>query len=152
MSLSIQRLLQAQVKRQRRNPFAVASRSVSTISDNRSFHNRSFSTTGVVVDATDTNKSTKPKSNILNKKYVVDHIASTHDISSKKSQQIVETFLDTIIEAVVNGKIVRLTGFGAFDSYMSKPRNGVNPRTAEKVEIPSKQRFRFKAYGSFKKS
>jgi len=148
----IQRLLQAQVKRQCRNPFAVASRSVSTISGNHSFHNRSFSTTGVVVDATDTNKSTIPKPISLNKKNIVDHIASTHDISSEKSQQIVETFLDTIIEAVVNGKIVRLTGFGAFDAYMSKPRNGVNPKTTEKIEIPSKQRFRFKAYDSFKKS
>lgn len=146
----IQRLLQAQVTRQWRSPFTVASRSVSTISGNCSFHNRSYSTTGVVVGATDTDESTKPI--VVNKKKIVEHIASTCDISSAKSERIVKTFLDTIIEAVADDKTVRLSNFGVFDSYMSKKKNGRNPRTGEKIEIPSKRRIRFKAYDSFKKS
>jgi nucleoid DNA-binding protein len=94
----------------------------------------------------------KPKSSVkpINKRDIVDEIASTHDLSIAKSERIVNTVFDTIVEAVVDGKQVRLSGFGSFESYMSKARSGRNPNTGESIEIGARRRIRFKAYDAFK--
>jgi DNA-binding protein HU-beta len=109
-----------------------------------SFYNQqSYSTTGAV----------KPKTGIIvNKKKIIEEVATTYDLSVAKSERIVGTILDSIVEAVTDGKAVRLSGFGKFDSFMSKPTTGRNPITGETIKIPSKLRIRFKAYDSFKKT
>ena len=99
--------------------------------------------------------ATSPPKNppALTKKDIIKKVASANDLTIKKAETIMKTILDSIIEGVaVEGKDVRLSGFGSFDSYMSKPRAGRNPRTNEPIEIPSKRRIRFKAYDSFKNS
>ena len=57
-----------------------------------------------------------------------------------------------IVDTVTDGKTVSVSNFGAFDSYMSKPSTGRNPKTNEAIKIPSKKRIRFKAYDAFKKA
>ena len=111
-----------------------------------SFYNqRSYSTTGVVkTEVKDKTGITKPQ--------IVNEIATTYDLPKNKSERILATILDSIAEAVTDGKEVRLSNFGKFDSFMSKPTKGVNPRTGEAIDVPSKQRFRFKAYPGFNKS
>lgn len=136
------RSVQAQVTRQyRSSPFvATGSKPMSTMLS--SFYNQqSYSTTGLV---------TKPI--IVNKKQIIEEVAATHDLTVAKSERIVGTILDSIVEAVKDGKAVRLSGFGKFDSFMSKPTTGRNPTTQETIDIPSKLRIRFKAYDGFKKS
>ena len=113
--------------------------------------NHSYSNTGEAsASASATNKSAKPI--VVNKRKIIEEVASTHELSVAKSERIVNTVFDTIVEAVVDGKNVRLSNFGVFDSYMSKPRTGRNPGTGEKIEIASKRRIRFKAFDAFKKS
>lgn len=113
-----------------------------------SFYNqRSYSTTGVV------KTEVKDKTVItVNRSKIIEEIATTYDLPKNKSERILATILDSIAEAVTDGKQVRLSGFGKFDSFMSKPKKGVNPTTREAIDIPSKQRFRFKAYPGFNKS
>ena len=113
-----------------------------------SFYNqRSYSTTGVV------KTEVKDKTVItVNRSKIIEEIATTYDLPKNKSEKILATILDSIAEAVTDGKEVRLSNFGKFDSFMSKPTKGVNPRTGEAIDVPSKQRFRFKAYPGFSKS
>ena len=92
----------------------------------------------------------KEKVETVNKQAIIEEVATAHDLSFAKADRIVNTVFDTIVEAVVEGKQARLPGFGAFDSYMSKPRSGINPSTGETIEIPSKRRIRFKAFEAFK--
>lgn len=93
--------------------------------------------------------SVKPPS--INKRNIIKEVASTHDLSLKESERIVNTIFDTVVDAVIDGKQVRLSNFGSFDSYMSKARTGRNPNSGETIEIESKRRIRFKAYDAFKK-
>lgn len=92
----------------------------------------------------------KEKVEAVNKRAIVEEVATAHDLSFAKADRIVNTVFDTIVEAVVEGKQAKVSGFGAFDSYMSKPRSGKNPSTGESIEIPSKRRIRFKAFDAFK--
>jgi DNA-binding protein HU-beta len=86
----------------------------------------------------------------INRKDIVEEVASTHDLSIAQSERIVSTVFNTIVEAVVDGKQARVGNFGSFDSFMSKATKGRNPKTGEVLQIPSKKRIRFKAYDNFK--
>lgn len=103
-------------------------------------------------DNTRSSSTSTPKIKPMSKRDIIEEVASTHDLSVAKSERIVNTVFDTIVEAVVDGKQVRLSSFGSFDSYMSKPRTGRNPNSGEAIEIESKRRIRFKAYDGFKKA
>ena len=96
--------------------------------------------------------STAIKKESINKRNIIEEVATTHDLSIAKSERIVSTVFDTIVEAVIDGKQAKLSSFGTFDSYMSKPRIGRVPSTGEAIDIPSKRRIRFKAYDAFKKA
>ena len=96
--------------------------------------------------------STAIKKESINKRNIIEEVATTHDLSIAKSERIVSTVFDTIVEAVIDGKQAKLSSFGTFDSYMSKPRSGRVPSTGEAIDIPSRRRIRFKAYDAFKKA
>ncbi|BBE73725.1 integration host factor subunit beta [Oharaeibacter diazotrophicus] len=53
-------------------------------------------------------------------------------------ENIVNTILDKITEALANGDRVELRGFGAFSVKARDARIGRNPRTGEKVAVDKK--------------
>jgi len=100
------------------------------------------------ISSTSRNLSSKT----FNKQNIIKEVATTHELSAAKSERIVNTVFDTIVEAVVDGKQVRVSSFGSFDSYLSKARKGRNPSNGEEIDIEAKKRIRFKAYDAFKKA
>ena len=58
----------------------------------------------------------------------------------------------TMFQGVVEKKVVRIGGFGSFYSATSKATTGRNPRTGEAIQVPEKERVKFRAYNEFKKS
>ena len=119
----------------------------SSSDDSSQSQSSSTTTTGVARNATG-----KSRKDYISKKDLVEEVASTHELSIAKSERIVNSIFDTIVEAVVDGKQARLSSFGSFESFMGKARNGRNPATGEAIQIPSKKRIRFKAYDNFKQS
>lgn len=57
-----------------------------------------------------------------------------------------------IIEAVAEGREVRIAGFGQFSGQARKKRNGRNPQTGELVLIPAKIAPKFEAGKRFRDS
>ena len=53
-------------------------------------------------------------------------------------ENIVNTILGTIVDAMKNGDRVELRGFGAFSVKSRPARTGRNPRTGEKVPVSEK--------------
>lgn len=53
-------------------------------------------------------------------------------------ENIVNTILGTIVEAMKGGDRVELRGFGAFSVKSRPARTGRNPRTGEKVPVSEK--------------
>jgi DNA-binding protein HU-beta len=72
----------------------------------------------------------------LTKAEFVDRLARDGRIGSKKhAADAVEAVLDGIAESLRNGDGVNFTGFGKFSVAERSPRQGVNPRTGERVQI-----------------
>ena len=62
----------------------------------------------------------------------------------KRAEEILDVVLDTIIETVVNGEEVRLSGFGTFSRVDKEARTCRNPKTGESIEVGAKKAVKFK--------
>ena len=70
--------------------------------------------------------------------------------SKKASAEALQLFIEIIKDSLVKGEKVHLIGFGTFEIRIRAPRTGLNPKTKEKVEIPSHKFPAFKAAKAFK--
>ncbi len=67
------------------------------------------------------------------------------DLTLKQTEIVVETVFESIKDALSNNEKIEIRGFGNFRLKERQPRNARNPKTGEKVEVPSKMAVRFKA-------
>lgn len=67
-----------------------------------------------------------------------------------QAERLVNTFLETIEECVIEDEKVEFTGFGSFFTVDKPETKGKNPRTGEEVIIPAKKVVRFKVGKNFK--
>ena len=65
---------------------------------------------------------------------------------------IVDATIKTIVDSVVDGKKVSILGFGSFEPRDRSARQGLNPKTGEKIAIPAKTVPTFSAGKQFKDS
>jgi DNA-binding protein HU-beta len=79
----------------------------------------------------------------------IDRVANTLG-SKKEAAQAVETVLDGIADALGRGEEVNFTGFGKFHVSERGPRQGVNPRTGERITIPGGKVPKFSAGAGLK--
>jgi DNA-binding protein HU-beta len=81
----------------------------------------------------------------------LDQLAQDDRIGNKKSAgNAVDAVLDTITDVLRTGGEVNFTGFGKFHVAERGPRQGVNPRTGERITIPGGKVPRFSAGSSLK--
>ncbi|MBD3299786.1 MAG: DNA-binding protein [Candidatus Moranbacteria bacterium] len=81
----------------------------------------------------------------LNKNDVVSEVAQKTGQSKKDTAETIEVLLNVVTDNIKNGRKVNFTGFGSFVVRKRKGRQGHNPRTGEKMEIPAVNVPKFKA-------
>ncbi|MGI9021594.1 MAG: HU family DNA-binding protein [Solirubrobacterales bacterium] len=81
----------------------------------------------------------------------VDRIAGEFE-SKKAASDALDAVLNGITEALKNGENISFTGFGKFSVAERGPRQGVNPRTQERITIPGGKVPKFSAGASLKKT
>lgn len=87
----------------------------------------------------------------MTKAEFLDKLAEDDRIGSKKlAGDAVDAMLDTITAALTSGEDVNFTGFGKFHVAERGPRQGVNPRTGERITIPGGKVPRFSAGSALK--
>ena len=86
----------------------------------------------------------------MNKGELVDLVASKASISKKQADTVVSATVEAIMEAVAGGDKVTLVGFGSFEPRARKAREGRNPKTNEKMQIPATVVPAFSAGKQFK--
>ncbi|HSN62934.1 MAG: integration host factor subunit beta [Azonexus sp.] len=64
---------------------------------------------------------------------------------TKDADFAVKMILDAMSEALVRGHRIEIRGFGSFALNYRPPRTGRNPKSGEKVSVPSKWVPHFKA-------
>lgn len=74
------------------------------------------------------------------------------DLSKKEAQILVDHFFDEMIQALVAGEPILLSGFGRFTLRDKGARIGRNPRTKAPVMITPRRVVLFKASGKLKSS
>lgn len=73
----------------------------------------------------------------VNKDALVDAISAKADLSKKDVEVVIDTLIEKITEEIRTGNKVTLTGFGTFKTSSRAAREGINPQTKEKIQIPA---------------
>ncbi len=73
----------------------------------------------------------------VTKAQLVAMIAQSADLSKKDAEAAMDAFVDVVTTQLQKGNKVTLTGFGAFKTSARAARQGVNPKTGEKIQIPA---------------
>ena len=88
----------------------------------------------------------------MNKTELINAVAEKAVLSKKDSEAAVTAALDVISAALAEGDEVRLVGFGTFEVKERAEREGINPRTKEKIMIPASKLPVFKAGKALKEA
>lgn len=80
----------------------------------------------------------------ITKKELIDRIADAKESKRVVVKQIVQAFLDAIVEELINGNRLEFRDFGVFESKMRAAREAQNPKTLDKVQLPPKRTVKFK--------
>ena len=86
----------------------------------------------------------------MNKADLVNLVAARTELTKTDVSLVVDAAIDTIIDSVVEGKKVSILGFGSFEPRDRSARQGLNPKTGEKIAIPAKRVPAFTAGKLFK--
>jgi len=65
--------------------------------------------------------------------------------TKKQAEQAVDALFDSIVKSMSRGEDVAISGFGTFRVAKRAAREGVNPKTGEKIHIPASIKPKFRA-------
>ena len=80
----------------------------------------------------------------MNKADLVNLVAARTELTKTDVSLVVDAAIETIVDSVVEGKKVSILGFGSFEPRDRSARQGLNPKTGEKVNTPEKKTIHFK--------
>jgi DNA-binding protein HU-beta len=86
----------------------------------------------------------------MNRKELVDALATRTGSSRADSDRAVGVLLEVISEALVEGESISLTAFGTFEVRERPTHKGRNPRTGEELQIAASKIPAFKAGATLK--
>ena len=79
------------------------------------------------------------------KKWLAELVTNHGGGTKKQGQEIVDMIFDNITKMMVKGEQVKIAGFGVFKVSRRAAREGINPRTQQKIQIPAKVAPKFRA-------
>lgn len=81
----------------------------------------------------------------MNKSELVQALADKISISTEEATIIVDTFFESMREALLRGDRIEIRGFGSFKIKQYEGYTGRNPKTGESVQVKPKKMPFFKA-------
>jgi integration host factor subunit beta len=79
------------------------------------------------------------KGHTVTKAELVEEVTRVTELARKESEAAVEAIFESIIAALQGDDKIEIRGFGSFRTRERRGRNGRNPKTGEKVEVPAKK-------------
>lgn len=64
--------------------------------------------------------------------------------SKKEAAIVVNKLFEEMLNAIINGEKVVITGFGSFNLLVTQTKKGRNPKTGESILIEPKKKIKFK--------
>ena len=84
------------------------------------------------------------------KKELVDQISDDLDIKKQDVAVAVDIILESMVDAITDGRRVELRGFGSFSTRSRKARQTKNPRTGAIMDIGERKTIHFTMSKSLK--
>jgi len=76
----------------------------------------------------------------MTKSQLIELLSARHSqLAPKDAELAVKTMLDAMALTLASGNRIEIRGFGSFGLNYRPPRTGRNPKTGEKVDVPSKK-------------
>ena len=85
-----------------------------------------------------------PKTKTITKRELVNRIAEETDQTKVAVRDVVQRFLDSIVDELSLGNRLEFREFGVFEVRERAARRAQNPKTLEKVDVPAKRVVKFK--------
>ena len=86
----------------------------------------------------------------MTKQEFIQEVARKSGLSSRDADKAVDAFMETVTETLKSRDSINFTGFGKFSAADRAARQGVNPRTGERITIPGGKVPRFSAGSALK--
>ena len=80
----------------------------------------------------------------ITKKDLVDRIAENTGYKRIMVKKVLQSFLDDIVSELGSGNRLEFRDFGVFELRERAARTAQNPKTMQKVQVPSKKTVKFK--------
>ena len=87
---------------------------------------------------------TESQSRTITKRELVNRIAEETDQTKVAVRDVIQRFLDSIVDELSEGNRLEFREFGVFEVRERAARRAQNPKTLEKVEVPAKRVVKFK--------
>jgi DNA-binding protein HU-beta len=81
----------------------------------------------------------------MNKTTLIEEVSERLDLTKTEVKKTIDSIFDVITEKLIKGETVRIVGFGEFEIRNRAGRNGVNPKTGEKLYINATKTPSFRA-------
>ena len=88
-------------------------------------------------------KKTNEKGAKMNKKHLVNKIATSLNQSKADAERTFDTITEIILGCLKSDEAVKIAGFGTYKVAKRKARIGRNPRTGEQIQIAASQKVKF---------
>ncbi len=89
----------------------------------------------------------------MNKKDLVRAVANKctgSNVTIKVAGEVIDGFIAAITESLKAGESVQISGFGTFEIKSKPAREGINPKTGEKIKIAASKAPAFKFGKAYK--
>ena len=81
----------------------------------------------------------------LTKAHLAELLFEKIGLNKRESKDMIDAFYNLISDSLVDGKDVKISGFGNFQIRTKAPRPGRNPRTGEAIPIQARRVVTFHA-------
>ena len=81
----------------------------------------------------------------LTKAHLAELLFEQIGLNKRESKEMIDAFFELISERLVEGKDVKISGFGNFQIRTKAPRPGRNPRTGEAIPLEARRVVTFHA-------
>ena len=75
----------------------------------------------------------------LTKAQLAEKLFDNIGLNKREAKDMVDAFFDLIVQELVQGRDVKISGFGNFQLRSKSPRPGRNPRTGELISIEARR-------------
>jgi DNA-binding protein HU-beta len=81
----------------------------------------------------------------MNQSELADKVAQKTTLTQAAATEAVKAVVQAMLESLVGGEQVRVSGLGTFNVAVRPARDGRNPQTGQSIKIPPRKAVRFHA-------